>query len=163
MQKHMDLHLIDMLEREKLNQVFDYIANPQRLYADVLHLLIAQKVPNIDNEWESFKNHLRNAIKKAVAVEVDKERAQKFVDQLRKEFVYSYLQSEILGSAFRIDFSGEYEDCDNEEKKEFQEACWTKLIEVLEKQEAITNHREYFEELIPKVVQHIKNARGCQL
>jgi hypothetical protein len=158
MQKHMDLHLIDLLEREKLNQVFDYIANPQRLYADVLHLLIAQKVPNIDNEWESFKNHLRNAIKKAVAVEVDKERAQKFVDQLRKEFVYSYLQSEILGLTFRIDFSGEYEDCDNEEKKEFQEACWTKLIEVLEKQEAITNHREYFEELIPKVVQHIKNA-----
>jgi hypothetical protein len=31
-----------------------------------------------------------------------------------------------IGSAFRIDCIGEYEDCDNEEKKEFQEA---KLID----------------------------------
>ena len=52
----------------------------------MLHLLIAQKVPNIDEEWETFKNHLREAIKKAAVVKVDKKRAQTFVDQLREFF-----------------------------------------------------------------------------
>jgi hypothetical protein len=101
---------------------------------------------------------LRDAIKKAAAVEVDKERAQIFVDDLRKEFLDGYLQSETLGSAFRIDCSGEYEDCDNEEKKEFNEACMTKLIEVLEKQEAIKDKKKYSKELSPKVVQHMKKV-----
>ncbi len=156
MQKHMDLYLIDLLEKKKLDQVLDYLRYPQRFYADVLHFLIAQKVPNIDEEWQSFRKHLRDAINKAAAVEVDKERAQTFVDQLRKEFVYGYLQNETLGSAFRIDFSGEYEDCDNEEKKEFKEACLKTLIEVLEKQETIKNQREYAEQLSPKVVKHMK-------
>jgi hypothetical protein len=158
MRKHMDLHLIDLLERKKLDQVLDYIGNPERFYADVLHLLIARKVPNIDEEWQSFRNHLRDAIKKASAVKVDKKRAQTFVDQLRKVFLDGYLQSETLGSAFRNDFSGEYEDCDNEEKKEFNEACLTKLIEVLEKQEAIKTQREYSEQLSPKVVTHMKKV-----
>jgi hypothetical protein len=158
MQKHMDLHLIDLLERNELDQVLDCIRNPQTFYADVLHLLIAQKFPNLDEEWQTFRNHLRYAIKKAAAVEVDKERAQTFVDQLRKEFLDGYLQSEILGSAFRIDCSGEYEDCDNEEKKEFKEACLTKLIEVVEKQEAIKDKNKYSKQLSPKVVQHMKNV-----
>jgi hypothetical protein len=158
MQKHKDLYLIDLLEKNQLDQVLDYLRYPQRFYADVLHLLIAQKVPNLDEEWKSFKNRLRDAIKKAAAVEVDKERAQTFVDQLRKEFLYGYLQSKTLGSAFRIDCSGEYEDCDNEEKKEFQEACLTKLIDMVEKQEAIKNQREYSKELSPKVVTHMKNV-----
>jgi hypothetical protein len=122
----------------------------------MLHLLIAQTVPNIDDEWQTFKNHLRYAIKKAAAVEVDKEKAQTFVNQLRKEFLDGYLQSEILGSAFRIDCSGEYEDCDNEEKKEFQEACLSKLIEVLEKQEIIKDEKKYSKQLSSKVVQHMK-------
>jgi hypothetical protein len=45
------------------------------------------------------------------------------------------LQSEILGSAFLIDCSGEYEDCDNEEKKEFQEAKLLdkKLLKIFKK------------------------------
>ncbi len=109
MQKHMDLHLIDLLEREKLDQVLDYIHNPQRLYADVLHLLIAEKVPNIDEERKTFKNHFRDAIKKAAAgaMAVNSKRAQTFVNQLRKKILDGYLQSEILGSAFRIDCSGE--------------------------------------------------------
>jgi hypothetical protein len=122
----------------------------------MLHLLIAQTVPNIDDEWQTFKNHLRYAIKKAAAVEVDKEKAQTFVNQLRKEFLDGYLQSEILVSAFRIDCSGEYEDCDNEEKKEFKEACLTKLIEVLEKQEIIKDENKYSKQLSSKVVQHMK-------
>jgi hypothetical protein len=156
MQKHMDLHLIDLLERNELDQVLDCIRNPQTFYADVLHLLIAQKVPNnIDEEWQTFRNHLREAIKKAARVEVDRKRAQTFVNQLRKEFLE---QSETLGSAFRIDCSGEYEDCDNEGKEEFQEACLTKLIEVLEKQEIIKDENKYSKQLSSKVVQHMKNV-----
>jgi hypothetical protein len=158
MQKYMDLHLIYLLEREKLDQVLDYLRNPQTFYADVLHLLIAQKVPNVDEEWQTFRKHLRDAIKKAAAVEVDKEKAQTFVDHLRKEFLDGYLQSETLHSAFLIDCSGEYEDCDNEEKKQFQEACLSKLIEVLEKQEAIKDKNKYSKQLSPKVVQHMKKV-----
>ncbi|EFX68082.1 hypothetical protein DAPPUDRAFT_114845 [Daphnia pulex] len=124
----------------------------------MLHLLIAQKVPNLDEEWQTFRSHLRDAINKAAAVNVNKEKAQTFVDHLRKEFLDGYLQSETLHSAFRIDCSGEYEDCDNEEKEEFQEACLTKLIEVLEKQEAITNQKDYAEQLSPKVVTHMKKV-----
>ncbi len=154
----MDLHLIDLLEREKTGKVLDYICNPKTFYADVLHLLIAQKVPNIDDEWKTFKNHLRDAIKKAAAVEVDKKRAQTFVNQLRKEFLDGYLQSEILGSAFRIDCSGEYEDCDNEGKKEFQDACLKTLIDVVEKQEAIKDKKIYSKQLSPKVVTHMKKV-----
>ncbi len=157
MQKHMDLHLINLLERNQLDQVLDYLCYPQRFYADVLHLLIAQTVPNLDEEWKTFKKHLRDAIKKAAAVEVDKERAQTFVDQLRKEFLE---QSKILGSAFRIDCSGEYEDCDNEEKKQFKDACLTKLIEVVEKQEAIKDKKDYSKKLSSKVVQQMKYVNG---
>jgi hypothetical protein len=122
----------------------------------MLHLLIAQTVPNIDDEWQTFKNHLRYGIEKAAAVEVDKEKAQTFVNQLRKEFSDGYLQSETLHSAFRIDCSGEYEDCDNEGKEEFKEACLTKLIEVLEKQEIIKDKKDYLKQLSSKVVQHMK-------
>ncbi|XP_046439459.1 uncharacterized protein LOC124190679 [Daphnia pulex] len=158
MQKHMDLHLIDLLERNQLDQVLDYLRNPQWFYADVLHLLIAQKVPHVDEQWRSFKNRLRDAISKAAAVEVDKEKAQTFVDHLRKEFLDGYLQSEILGSAFRIDCSGEYEDCDNEEKEEFQKTCLKTLIEVLEKQEAIKDKNKFSKQLSPKVVQYMKDV-----
>ncbi len=177
----MDLHLIDLLlegnkqnrvldcirnpkkifgliGKNQLDQVLDCIRNPQTFYADVLHLLIAQKFPNIDEQWQTFRNYLRDAINKAAAVEVDKERAQTFVDHLRKEFLDGYLQSETLGSAFRIDCSGEYEDCDNEEKKEFKEACLKKFKQVVDKLETIKNHREYSEELSPKVVTHMKNV-----
>jgi hypothetical protein len=68
------------------------------------------------------------------------------------------LQTKTLGSAFLIKCSGKYEDCDNEEKEEFQEACLKTLIEVVEKQEAIKNQREFSEEMSPKVVQHMKNV-----
>jgi hypothetical protein len=155
MQKHMDLHLIDLLERNELDQVLDKIRYPKRFYAEVLHRLIAQKVPAVKDEWKDFKNQLSQAIKKAAAVEVNFGRAQTFVSQLRKEFFEGYLKSETLGSAFLIDCSGEYEDCDKEENKEFQEACTQKLHEVLKKQPAIKNQGDYAKELSPEVVQYM--------
>ena len=75
-----------------------------------------------------------------------------------ENFLDRYLQTKTLGSAFLIKCSGKYEDCDNEEKEEFQEACLKTLIEVVEKQEAIKNQREFSEEMSPKVVQHMKNV-----
>lgn len=161
MQKHMDLHLINFLEEDKLNEALDNIWDPKKFYADVLHQLIAGKVPNVDAEWQSFKTHIRQAIEKAVlAVEVDRERAQTFVDRLRKEFSEGYLQqSETLSSAFLIDCSGEYEDCDNGGKKEFQDACKTKLNEVMEKKILCfdENKESYAKELCPKVVTYMIN------
>jgi hypothetical protein len=67
----------------------------------------------------------------------------------------SYLKSEILDSAFRIDCSGEYEDCDNEELEKFREACSTKLKEVLEKPLAIDNQKNFAKEISPEVVEHM--------
>ncbi|XP_046636048.1 uncharacterized protein LOC124314746 [Daphnia pulicaria] len=158
-QKHMDLHLIDLLEKKKLNEALDNISFPKRFYAEVLQRLIAQQVPNGDSEWHKFKNDLRRAIDKAAIIEVKERRAQTFVNQLRKEFFEGYLQSETLGSAFRIDCSGEYEDCDNEEQEEFKKECKSKLLEVLKKQVAITRHQKVFaKELSKEVVQHMIKA-----
>ena len=157
MQKHMDLHLIYLLEEKKLNEALDNILNPEEFYADVLHQLIAKKVPSVDAEWQTFKTHLGQAIEQAaLEVEVDRERAQTFVDQLRKEFSKSFFQSETLSLAFLIDCSGEYEDCDNGGKKEFQDACQTKLNEVIEKKIlCFENQESYAEELCPKVVTYM--------
>ncbi len=157
-QKHMDLHLIDLLEKKKLNKALDNIHFPKTFYAEVLQRLITQQVPNGDSEWQKFKNHLRQAIDKASMIEVKEGRAQTFVDQLRIEFLEGYLRSETLGSAFRIDCSGEYEDCDNEEQEEFKKECKSKLLEVLEKQPSIINQREYAKELSKEVVQHMIKA-----
>jgi hypothetical protein len=155
MQKHMDLHLINLLEDEKLNKALDNIRDPKTLYNDVLHRLIAEKVTNVGDEWEEFKTHLGQAIEKAAKVEIDIGKAQTFVDQLRKEFSEGYLKSEILGSSFRIDCSGEYENCDEEERKEFYNACSIKLNEVLEKELYIGNQEKFKKELSPKVVQYM--------
>nr|CAH0102501.1 unnamed protein product [Daphnia galeata] len=160
MHKHMDLYLIDLLYQNEVDKVLNNIWDPKKFYADVLHQLIAGKVPNVDAEWQRFKMHIRQAIEKAaLEVEVDRERAQTFVDQLRKEFSKDFFQSETLGSAFLIDCSGEYEDCDNGGKKEFQDACITKLNEVIEKKNlCFENQESYAKELCPKVVTYMINS-----
>jgi hypothetical protein len=158
MQKYMDLYLIDLLEDKQLDKALDHINYSKEFYAEVLHQLIAEKifiVVNVDDEWRSFINHLRQSIAKAAAVQVDKGRAQTFVDQLRKEFLEGYLQSETLGSAFLIDCSNEYEDCDNEDQKEFQNACLTELMKVMDKQASIQFNTNYARELSPKVVKYM--------
>jgi hypothetical protein len=143
MQKHMDLYLIDLLlEDQQLDKVLDHIGNPKEFYAEVLHRLIAEKIVNVDDEWQSFRNHLTQSIAKAATVQVNQGRAQTFVDQLRKEFLEGYLQSETLGSAFLIDCSNEYEDCDNEETKEFQKTCLKELMQVLEYQASIQDEKK---------------------
>ncbi len=155
MQKHMDLHLINLLEDEKLGEALDNIRNPKTFYANVLHRLIAEKVTNVDDEWQSFKKHLGQAIEKAAKVEIDIGKAQTFVDQLRKEFLEGYLQSETLGSAFRMDFSGEYQECDEEERIAFNDACSKKMKEVLEKSVFLQIQGNYAKKLSPKVVQYM--------
>jgi hypothetical protein len=147
--------LIELLEDELLDKVLDHLGNPKEFYAVVLHRLIAEKIVNVDDEWQSFINQLRQSITQAAAVEVDRRRAQTFVDQLRKEFLDGYLRSETLGSAFSIDCSNEYEDCDNEETDKFNEACLTKLMRVMDKQASIQDEKKYAKELSPKVVRYM--------
>jgi hypothetical protein len=162
----MDLYLIDLLEKKHLKKprkkqisaVLDCIKNPQKWYQNVLTQLIAEKVPNVDEEWIHFINHLEQAIKNSAManMRVDKDRAQTFVDQLRNEFLKGYLQSEHLASALLIDYSGEYEDCDFESKTEFQEICVSSLIQMLEDQES-PSKQDFAKELGSEVVQYMKS------
>jgi hypothetical protein len=125
----------------------------------VLNRLIAEKVPNVDEEWIHFINHLEQAIQNAAlaTTNVEKDRAQTFVSELRNEFLKGYLQSEHLASAFLIDYSGEYEDCDSEGKTEFQEICASKLIQMLKDQVSPKNQQNFAKNLAPQVVEYMKS------
>ena len=102
MHKHMDLHLIDLLEKKKIDHVIEYLKHPQQLYTTVLRQLIAGKIPNVEKEWTKFKNQLKDAVKKAVLATngVNKGLAQTFVNQLRDEFSEGSLQSDIYHRHF---------------------------------------------------------------
>lgn len=154
MHKHMDLHLIDLLENQKVSEVLENIRESKRFFADVLQQLISQKVPSVKKEWQSFLSQMKHAIEKAAlaTLEVDCAIAQNFVDPLQNEFLKDNLRSDQLASAFSIDCSDEYEDCDNEEKKEFQLACTNGLTQVLEKQRP-PNELEFSKDLSSKVIQ----------
>ena len=157
-QKHMDLYLCDLLEEKKLPLVLDYIRKPKSLYQVVLRQLIAQKVPDVDELWHNYVRQLKRQIKAAALATLDvvNGRAQKFVDVLRDEFLkYDGLQSECLAKAFLIDCSGEYEDCDNEDNKEFQEVCVSELVQLLDRQESPQNRKQFAELLSPKVVDYM--------
>jgi hypothetical protein len=158
MHKHLDLYLIDLLDEQKINEVLYCINQPQSFYAYVLHRLIDQNVPNVEKEWQDFTICLKQAIKKAAvaSTEVESGKAQNFVNQLRNEFLKGGLQNELLASAFLINLSGEYEDCENEDNGEFQDACTNKMLVALDSQEPPKNQKEFAKELSPKVVQYMK-------
>ena len=157
--KHMDLYLIELLEKKEISVVLDCIANPKKYYQIVLNRLIAEKVPNVDEEWIHFINHLEQAIQNAAlaTMNVDKDRAQTFVSELRNEFLKGYLQSEHLASAFLIDYSGEYEDCDSEGKTEFQEICVSNLIQMLKHLVSPGNQQNFAKQLGPEVIEYMKS------
>ncbi len=157
--KHMDLYLIELLEKKQISVVLDCVTKPKNYYQIVLNRLIAEKVPNVDEEWIHFINHLEQAIQNAAlaTMNVEKDRAQTFVSELRNEFLKGYLQSEHLASAFLIDYSGEYEDCDSEGKTEFQEICVSNLIQMLKDQVSPKNQQDFAKELGPEVVEYMKS------
>jgi hypothetical protein len=158
MNKHIDLQLIELLDEQKVLEVLCCIKKPQTLYANVLHRLIAQNFTNVEKEWHNFTICLKQAIKKAAlaTTKVESGKAQNFVNQLRNEFLKGGLQNELLASAFLINLSGEYEDCENEENVEFQDVCTNKMLEALDNQEPLKNQEEFVKELSPKVVQYMK-------
>jgi|688.fasta_scaffold346530_2 hypothetical protein len=162
MHKHMDLHLIDLLEEKRIDQVLDYLRDPKRFYTIVLHRLIAVKIPNVEEEWILFKSQLKDAVKKAALATngVDKGLAQTFANQLRNEFSEGRLQSDILSSAFSIDCTGEYEECDNEEKTKFQEDCEKELDQAIDSVGSLKCHEEFAKKLSPKVVQYMKTLKN---
>jgi hypothetical protein len=157
--KHMDLYLIDLLEKKQISVVLDCIKKPRKYYHTMLYRLVAEKVPNVDEEWINFINRLKQAIQNAAlaTMNVDKNRAQTFVSELRNEFLKGYLQSEHLASAFLVDYSGEYEDCDSEGKTEFQEICVSNLIQMLKDQVSLNNQQDFAKELGPEVVEYMKS------
>jgi hypothetical protein len=157
MHTHTDLHLIDLLEKNKIVQVLDYLEYPREFYGIVLHRLIAGKIPNVEKEWTKFKNQLKDAAKKAAQAlnGVNKGLAQTFVDKLRDEFSEGSLQSDILSLAFSIDFTGEYKECDDEEKTKFQQDCEKELIQAIDSVKYLKCHEEFSKELSPKVVNYM--------
>jgi hypothetical protein len=158
----MDLYLIDLLEENQIDQVLDYIKDPKHFYACVLRRLISLKVPDVKEEWSRFKSQVKDAVKKAAlaTLNVDSKFAQTFANQLRDEFSDGLLQSDALSSAFSIDFKGEYEECDNEDEKKFQEDCEYELNEAIDNVSSPNEHEEFAEELSPKVVQHLKTLKS---
>ena len=162
MHKHIDLFLAGQLKEEKVSEVLEYIREPHSLYVEVLHQLIASKVPtNVDEIWKNFERYLKRAIKNAVlvALEAKSERAQTFVDELRNEFLKdNSLQSGCLAKAFMIDCKGEYEDCDREEKDVFKKTCTAEMALVFHMKDEILskNSREAAKEFCPKVVDFMK-------
>ena len=162
MHKHIDLFLAGQLKEEKVSEVLEYIREPHSLYVEVLHQLIASKVPtNVDEIWKNFERYLKRAIKNAVlvALEAKSERAQTFVDELRNEFLKdNSLQSGCLAKAFMIDCKGEYEDCDREEKDVFKKTCTSEMALVFHMKDEILskNSREAAKEFCPKVVDFMK-------
>lgn len=160
MSKYMDLYLIELLEEDDIFKALDYIREPKGFYEDVLYRLIAEKVSNAEGEWQSFIGHLTQAISNAAlaTLSVDRGKAQKFIEQLRAEFLKGYLQSEYLASKFLIDYSGEYDDCDNEEKEEFQKTCSSKMIQMLRDLKPPKNLKEFANELSPKVVLFMRTS-----
>ena len=145
MHKHIDLFLADLLVEEKLESVLRYIQRPHFLYKDVLNRLIAEKVPDVKEEWNNFKINLARLIEKAAQLSVTKNnKCQMFVDALRNEFLKDKgLQSECLAKAFLIDCSGEYEDCDVDEEQEFENICTRSLLEVLANQKDPKSPRRF--------------------
>ena len=160
MHKHMDLYLCELLEDRKLQKVLEHIRLPKGLYEIVLQQLIAQKVPNVDELWQSYIRDRKRQIEAAALATLDvvNGRAQKFVDVLRDEFLKNDgLQSECLAKSFLIDCSGEYEDCDNEDnKEEFQDVCVSELFKVLDRQKSPQNQQQFAKQLSPKVIDYMK-------
>ncbi|EFX65300.1 hypothetical protein DAPPUDRAFT_264900 [Daphnia pulex] len=162
MHKYMDLHLIDLLEENQIDQVLDYIKDPKHFYACVLRRLISLKVPDVKEEWSRFKSQVKDAVKQAALAtfNVNSGLAQTFVNNLRDEFSDGGLQSHAMASAFSIDCSGEYEESDNEDKKKFQEDCEYELNEAIENVISLNDHEGFSEELSPKVVQYMKTVNN---
>jgi hypothetical protein len=135
---------------------------PKTLYKFVLHRLIALKVCDVNEEWLRFKSQARDAVKRAALAtfNVNSGLAQTFVNNLRDEFSDGGLQSYAMASAFSIDCSGEYEECDNEDKKKFQEDCEYELNEAIENVSSPNDHEGFSEELSPKVVQYMKTVNN---
>ncbi|EFX63171.1 hypothetical protein DAPPUDRAFT_268971 [Daphnia pulex] len=158
----MDLHLIDLLEENQIDQVLDYIKDPKHFYACVLRRLISLKVPDVKEEWSRFKSQVKDAVKQAALAtfNVNSGLAQTFVNNLRDEFSDGGLQSHAMASAFSIDCSGEYEESDNEDKKKFQEDCEYELNEAIENVISLNDHEGFSEELSPKVVQYMKTVNN---
>jgi hypothetical protein len=162
MHKYMDLYLIDLLEDNQIDQVLDYLRYPKILYACVLHRLIALKAPFVEVEWSRFKSQAKDAVKKAAlaTLNVNSGFAQTFVNKLRNEFSDGVLQSDALSSAFSINCSGEYEECDNEDKKKFQEDCEMELNEAIENVNSLNDPEGFAEELSPKIVEYMKTLNN---
>ena len=164
MHKHLDLYLIDLLERDEVGKVLDYIRKPQELYRNVLAKLIAKKVPeNVGELWTQFLPHLKTAITTAanVAKQMKRGKAEKFVAQLKTEMLDDHnIRSQWLAEKFSTNIGGEFKDCDDEEDDKFAEACIKELIGALQIQDSPTNQKNFIEVVTEKVTKHLESENN---
>ncbi len=89
---HIDLYLVDLLEKGKIQQVLTLIQHPQDMYAAVFETLVSPTVLTVGhNVWKAFKNYLIKAIMTAAkTVKTISNKAQTlndFFDLLRNELL----------------------------------------------------------------------------
>ena len=164
MHKHLDLYLIDLLERDEVGKVLDYIKKPQELYRNVLAKLIAKEVPkNVAQLWTQFLSHLKTAITTAanVAKQMKRGKAEKFVAQLKTAMLDDHnIRSQWLAEKFSTNIGGEFKDCDDEEDDKFAEACIKELIGALQIQDSPTNQKNFIEVVTEKVTKHLESENN---
>ena len=124
MQSQLDLALFKLVSDEgKVDDVLEKIRRPAKFYEQVLLNLIANEIPDMNKEFESFNGKLKYAINSALseAVSVERGKAKEFINELHRQcsklFIDNYLTMNLV-----TDSDG-YEGCDNEEKSFFREKC----------------------------------------
>lgn len=158
MRKHMDLHLVDLLEKEKISLVLALIYKPQPLYLKVLRQLVSQNVPDTTKESSNFSDHVKRAIQRIQFDAADGVRgiAQRFVCSLQNSFSKSSLKSEHLSKLFLMDVRNEFDDCDSEDEKFFYDICVDKLTKAVDSYRPPKNSTLYARNLSSKVIDYMR-------
>ena len=165
MHKHIDLHLISLLEDNELDKVLNYLHKPAGIYDIVLKELIKPHIPVAAEIWQDFVKVLNVCIDNAFMLTANPSKmgnfmvARKLADELSKQFLDCKSMGDeatmALGSAFTIDCN-EYKDCDAEIKKEFQKLCKEKLTDVLNQTKVTESQNEFATRLSREVIEHMK-------
>lgn len=157
MQNHLDLHLIELLDNDELDETLDLIHSPQKLYKQVLEKLITTKTPDVKEEHNKFVQGLKTQVQLAISMStsVASGRAVCFIKTLRNACV-NILQSQFLGQKLLIECGDEYEDCDKEDADAFRKSCTEELLRVVDAFISPVHPEAFASSLSSKVVDYMK-------
>ena len=112
LRKHIDLHLIQLLDKDDVHAVLFLVRSPQKMYNEVMRKLVTESIPNVHDEWSTFTNHLKAQVKLAAssAMTCESDRAKRFVEKLHELCVESF-PSRSLVKSLGINCGDEYKEC----------------------------------------------------